>query len=218
VIDVSEELAVAIFTVCVAVLCSVAIPIIACFLLCGKQKTRVWRVAFRGIVDRRFWLQYIYHTHTHKRLIPSTSSFVNSGNCFLLSIYISKRSEGAVCAGQVVAPQFPRERPDQLWSPPGTRVVSTESKKPGFMLTTHFRLVTRLRMSGAIPPHLLYAFVACPGTNLPWTSLYSATFCAVQGTRNTTAALISAAVVFRAPTNCDQLRHFGQIECISASQ
>ena len=86
------------------------------------------------------------------------------------------------------------------------------------MLTTHFRLVTRLRMSGAIPLLLLYAFVSCPGTNLPCTFLYLATFCAVPGTQNTTAALISAAVVFCVPTKCDQLSHFGQIECISAGQ
>jgi len=45
-----------------------------------------------------------------------------------------------------------------------------------------------------------------------------ATFCAVPGTQNTTAALISAAVVFCVPTNCDQLSHFGQAECISADQ
>jgi hypothetical protein len=150
-------------------------------------------------------LQFIYHTH--QRLIPSKSSFVNSGNCFLFSIYISKRSEGAVGAGQVVAPQFPRERPDQFWGPPDTGVVSTESKKPGLKLTTHFRPV--LRMSGAITL-LLYAFVACVGTNLPCTFLYLVTFCAVPGTQNTTAALISAGVVFCVPTNCDQLSHFGQ--------
>jgi hypothetical protein len=53
VIDVSEELAVSICSVYVAVSYNVAIPIIACCLLRGKQKTRVWRVAFRGKVDRR---------------------------------------------------------------------------------------------------------------------------------------------------------------------
>jgi len=65
-------------------------------------------------------------------------------------------------------------------------------------------------MSAAIPLLLLYAFVACPGTNLPCTFLYLATLCAVPGTQNTTAALV--------PTNCNQLNHFGQTECISAGK
>jgi hypothetical protein len=125
-----------------------------CVLVVTWQRPRVMRVALRGTVDRRRWL-----------LFPSTSSFVNSGNCFSLSVYISERSEG-----QVVAPQLSSragERPEQVWSPVGSGVVSTESMKPGFMLTAHFRLVTRARMSGAITLLPLYAFVACPGTNLP---------------------------------------------------
>jgi hypothetical protein len=73
-------------------------------------------------------------------------------------------------------------------------------------------------MGGALPLLFLYAFVACPGTNFACTFLYLATFCVVPGTQNTTAALINAAVVFCVPTKCDQLSHFGQIECISAGQ
>lgn len=81
-----------------------------------------------------------------------------------------------------------RERPDQVWSPPGARVVSGLEAD-----YTHFRLVMRLRMSGAILLVPLYAFVACPETDLRCTFLHLPTFCAaicvVPGTQNTTAAL-----------------------------
>jgi hypothetical protein len=38
--------------------------------------------------------------------------------------------------------------------------------------TTHAQLVPRLRMNAALPLHLLYAFLACRGTILPFLLLY----------------------------------------------
>jgi hypothetical protein len=39
----------------------------------------------------------------------------------------------------------------------------------GLVLTTHFHLVPRLKMSGAVPLLPLYAFMACAGTAFSFT-------------------------------------------------
>ena len=37
-----------------------------------------------------------------------------------------------------------------------------------FACATYFQLVSKLRMSGSLPPLPLHAFLACTGTNLPF--------------------------------------------------
>lgn len=42
-------------------------------------------------------------------------------------------------------------------------------KRPALNFTVHIHLVPRLRMTGAVPPFPLYVFMACRGTEPPWT-------------------------------------------------
>ena len=46
----------------------------------------------------------------------------------------------------------------------GTEVVSRGLSDRNVMLTTHFRLASKLRMSGAVSLHYLCAFTGCSGT------------------------------------------------------
>jgi len=61
------------------------------------------------------------------------------------------------------------KHPDWFWDVlfNGCKRLSLELKRPGCKLTTHFRLVVRLRMNGAIPPGPPCAYMADTGSTLP---------------------------------------------------
>jgi hypothetical protein len=64
------------------------------------------------------------------------------------------------------------QRPDRFWEPPSHFFSGCQSSflrvKPQRLEQDHLHLVPRLRMSGAVALHLLYAFVAWTGTTWPF--------------------------------------------------
>ena len=112
--------------------------------------TSSWRVVLTNRI--LFYLCLVFATFVHQQ--PTCATRLGTG-----------RPEARIPVG---ARNFCllQKSPGRLWDPPSLLLQGNPCSFPGRKVT-HLYKVSRLWMSGALSPSLLYVFMACTGKTLP---------------------------------------------------